>query len=254
MEKHERIALYERTYPGDYGFEAVMVRARQRLVLEVLRKARPGIVVEVGCGIDLLGARVHETGLAVEQWIIVEPAARFHELACSLKMGKTRVDAVRGFLEDSTDAIRRLCLRPPDVVLCSGFLNEVEEPVAVLRAAGSLLGDSGMVHVNVPNAFSLHRRLAKAMGIIESESELTQRNRQLAQYRVFDFASLGAAAASAGFRVVEQGGYFIKPFTHAQMEAMESVLSGEVLDGLWQLGRTLPELAAEIYVNLQAAQ
>jgi SAM-dependent methyltransferase len=253
MKKHERIAQYEGRYMADYGFEAVMVAARQRLVLEILRATSPRVVLEVGCGIDMLGARAHQAGLPVEQWIIVEPSERFCEAARALKMGKTRVDVIQGFLEDETEAIRQRCVRPPDFIICSGMLNEIERPEGVLLAAKRLLGSPGVVHVNVPNAQSLHRKLAKAMGLIENEKQMTERNRQLAQYRVYDFDSLIALAGASGFRVIEKGGYFIKPFTHAQMESIPGVLSEAVLDGLWQLGREMPELASEIYLNLEVA-
>ncbi len=253
MKKHERIAQYESRYMADYGFEAVMVAARQRLVLEILRATGPRVVLEVGCGIDMLGEKAHQAGLSMEQWVIVEPSERFCEAARALKMGKTRVDVVQGFLEDETEAIRQRCVRPPDLILCSGLLNEIEEPEGILRAARRLLGSPGVVHVNVPNAQSLHRKLAKAMGVIESEKQLTERNRQLAQYRVYDFDSLIELAGASGLRVIEKGGYFIKPFTHAQMESIAGVLSAAMLDGLWQLGREMPELASEIYVNLEAA-
>jgi 2-polyprenyl-3-methyl-5-hydroxy-6-metoxy-1,4-benzoquinol methylase len=253
MEKRQRIAEYEKRYMADYGFEAIMVAARQRLILELLGRFRPRTVLEIGCGVDMLGAQVTKECLPVEQWIIVEPAERFFNAAQSLKMGATRVDVIRGFLEDSIDAIRARCARAPDFIVCSGLLNEVEQPEGILRAARGLLGASGIVHANVPNAFSLHRRLARAMGIIETENQLTERNRKLAQYHVFDLDGLADLAAGAGFRVIEKGGYFLKPFTHAQMETIAGVLSDAMLDGLWRLGRELPELASEIYVNLEAA-
>lgn len=253
MEKRRRIAKYEKRYLADYGFESVMVAARQRLVLELLGRIRPRIVLEIGCGIDMLAAQVAKAGLPLEQWVIVEPARRFFNAARSLRMGRTRLDVVHGFLEESTDAIRARCARAPDFIICSGLLNEIRRPDGILRSARSLLGKKGMVHVNVPNAYSLHRRLAKAMGIVRTEKQLTARNRELAQYRVFDMGGLIKLAERTGFRVVEQGGYFLKPFTHAQMEALSGILSRKMLDGLWQLGREAPELASEIYVNLKAA-
>lgn len=253
VEKRQRIAEYEKRYVAEYGFEAVMVSARQRLVLEVLGKIRPRVVLEAGCGIDMLASRAQKAGLPLEQWVIVEPSQRFCEAARAVRMEHARVDVIRGFFEDSVDIIRQRCIRPPDFIVCSGLLNEVAEPASVLKAAKSLLGASGTVHVNVPNAYSLHRRLAKAMGIIQTEKQLTERNVRFAQYRVFDFDSLTTMAQKAGFRIVEQGGYFIKPFTHAQMQSLGSLLSEELLDGLWKLGRELPDLASEIYVNLQAA-
>jgi 2-polyprenyl-3-methyl-5-hydroxy-6-metoxy-1,4-benzoquinol methylase len=230
-----------------------MVAARQRVVVEALERRGPGVVLEVGCGIEMLGERVHAAGLPVEQWIIVEPNERFLHAARALKMGRTRVEVIHGFFEDSGEAVRRCWLRPPDFIVCSGVLNEIEEPAVILRAARALLAPAGTMHVNVPNAQSLHRKLAKAMGIIADEKQLTERNRQLAQFRVYDFEALTDLAAATGFRVVDRGGYFLKPFTHAQMEALGGLLSAAMLDGLWKLGRELPELASEIYVNLEAA-
>ena len=253
MEKKHRVALYQDRYVEDYGFEAVMVAARQRLVMDVLRKANPKIVLEVGCGMDMLAARANLAGIPVEQWIIVEPGKRFADAAQALRMANTRLDVVRGFLEDSVDVIKDRCASPPDFIICSGMLNEVADPLAILRAAKSLLGRSGMVHVNVPHALSLHRRLARTMGIIKTEQQLTERNNKLLQYRVFDFETLVDVAHSAGFRIAEKGGYFVKPFTHDQMQSIPDVLSEEVLDGLWKLGREMPELASEIYVNLEVA-
>lgn len=248
MEKHERIAQFEACYAEDYGFEAVMVSARQRLVLEVLEKIRPRVVLEAGCGLDMLASRAQKAGLPIEQWVIVEPSQRFCESARALRMEKARLDVIRGFFEDSVEMVRERCVRRPDFIVCSGLLNEVAEPVSVLNAAKSLLGASGTVYVNVPNAYSFHRRLARAMRIIQAENQLTERNVQFAQYRVFDFASLIGLAQEAGFRIVEKGGYFIKPFTHAQMQSLGNLLSEELLDGLWKLGRELAALASEIYI------
>lgn len=252
MDKQRRIAQYETRYLEDYGFEAVMVAARQRLIVEILERLRPRVVLEIGCGIDLLGERVREAGLAVDQWIIVEPGERFCAAARTLKIMGARVEVIRGFFEDSLVMIRERCVKPPDFIVCSGLLNEIAEPEGMLEAAKSLLATRGIVHVNVANAYSLHRRLARAMGIIEAEQQLTERNQLLKQYRVYDFESLVGLAERTGYRVVEKGGYFIKPFTHTQMESLRGLLSKPVLNGLWRLGRELPELAAEIYVNLEA--
>lgn len=54
----------------------------------------------------------------------------------------------------------------------------------------------------------------------------------------------------AGLRVLERGSYFVKPFTHAQMEACleNGILSEKLLDGLDRMTKYMPELGAEIYV------
>ncbi len=252
MEKRRRIEQYQEHYAADYGFEAVMVSARQRVILEMLEKLKPGVVLEIGCGSDPLAGHVEKAGIALEQWLIVEPGEAFLQSARSVRIGSARMELIHGFIEDAVDAVKARCIRPPELVICSGLLNEVEEPELILRTARALLAPAGVLHVNVPNAHSLHRRLARAMGLIRTENQMTERNKQLAQYRVFDFDGLVDVAERAGLRVVERGGYFLKPFTHAQMEALGGLLSQSMLDGLWQLRREMPEQASEIFVNLQA--
>ena len=254
MEKSERIALYEARYTADFGFEAVMVSARQQLLLELLRRLKPGVVLEVGCGTDLLVRHAVAAGMTFEQWIIVEPGERLAAAAQAANPEGVRLDVIRGFIEDSVGAVANCCIRRPGFVVCAGLLHEVEDPVAILRAARSLVAGGGIVHVSVPNALSLHRRLAKAMSIIRDEKQLSDRNRQLSQYRVFDLEDLVEVSARAGFGVVDRGGYFIKPFTHAQMQVIQPLLPEQVMQGLWLLGRALPELASEIYVNLRSAE
>lgn len=45
----------------------------------------------------------------------------------------------------------------------------------------------------------------------------------------------------------------MKPFTNAQMASIQELLSPAMLRGLWQLGRELPDLASEIYINATKA-
>lgn len=48
-----------------------------------------------------------------------------------------------------------------------------------------------------------------------------------------------------------KGSYFIKPFTHDQMEGMleKGILSPTILEGLYGMSVELPDYGAEIYVN-----
>ena len=86
----------------------------------------------------------------------------------------------------------------------------------------------------VPSATSLHRQLARAMGLIDDLSTPSERNRRLLQPRVFDLASLESLFHRCGFEVVGKGGLFIKPFTHDQMALCTPLLPSVVMDGLWR--------------------
>ena len=131
----------------------------------------------------------------------------------------------------------------------AGLLQDLKDPDGALRLANRLLSATGMLHVNVANAGSLHRRLAMAMGMISAVTDLSDRNRKFAQSHVYNSATLRDAVEKAGFSIEDEGGYFIKPFTHQQMASIQNVLTPQVISGLTTLGRELPEIASEIYVN-----
>ena len=141
MDKRERIEGYQQAYLAEYGFEAVMVKYRQRVVLQTVSEIRPRVVVEVGSGADLLCEKVADYNAFV-------------------------------------DKIKELAGPGPDLVICSGVLHEVPNPAEILTAIAMLLGTNAMVHINVPNAQSMHRRLAKAMGLIPDTRQITERNRK----------------------------------------------------------------------------
>lgn len=244
-DKRERIERYAAVYRDDYDFESVMVAARQRQALAVLEAMQPRVVVEAGCGMDLLSEQAESRNIPFERWVVVEPSSRFAAVAAAHATRSQRVSVVEAFLEDAVEAVRE-CAGPADVVVCSSLLHEVSDPADFLGAARALLGSEGRIYVDVPNAQSLHRRLARAMGLISEESDLSPRNLKLGQDRVYGRESLRAEVAAAGFRVVEEGGYFLKPFTNAQMAGLAFV-EERVVGGLWEMGRELPELAAEIY-------
>ncbi len=46
-------------------------------------------------------------------------------------------------------------------IICSGLLHEVEEPDKMIRDIFRLCGRETIVHINVPNANSIHRLVAK---------------------------------------------------------------------------------------------
>lgn len=248
MQKHDRIKTYAGAYLGDYGFEAVMVEARQRLILELLAHRRPARILEAGCGASLLCEKAVAADCPFRRWVVVEPAADFAGIAERFAAGESRCAVRQGFFEDEVSALLEQ-EEPFDFVIVSGLLGELADPGAVLRAARTAAGTTGTVHVNVPNAYSLHRRLARAMGLITDEHAMSDRNKALQQYRNYDRDTLRADVERAGLSVREEGGYFLKPFTHAQMESVTESVGAAIIPGLWQLGRELPDLASEIYVN-----
>jgi len=234
---------YAEAYLSDYGFEQVMVMQRRRFLLALIASAKPECIVEIGCGMEPL----FYTADNFSRWITVEPAKVFAEQARRSAVDDERVTVI----ELPAEAIdwSTVLAKPPDLVLLSSLLHEIDDPAGMLRTIHSLGGPHTLVHANVPNANSFHRRLAVSMGLIAKTTEPSARNRQLMQRRVFIAAEFRALFKECGFQVLEEGGYFLKPFTHAQMDAIGDTIGKDLLDGLYALGRELPELASEIYLS-----
>jgi hypothetical protein len=190
-----------------------------------------------------------ERRLAIDRWVIVEPSPVFAERARQAATAAIPLRVVEAFFEDVALTLAHEDGGGADVVLMSGLLNELPDPDRAILLAREVVSAAGALHVSVPNAGSLHRRLAMAMGMISSLHELSASNRLFAQYRVYDRETLREAVVKGGFSVAEEGGYLMNPFANEQMTSMASMLTPQIVSGLTRLGGELPELASEIFVN-----
>jgi SAM-dependent methyltransferase len=239
------IEKYQQDYTRHFGFEEVLVEYRRRVLLESLARLAPRVVLEIGCGPERTYAHHLEQSGRVDQWLIVEPAAAWFEQAQASQLpGQS---AIRGLFEDRLDDVRAALRSAPDVVVCSGVMPEAESATALLGAIRGVMGPASMLFVNAPNWTSFHRRLAVSMQLIARPDERSERNELLQQRRIYDAASLRAELVAAGFEVVRDGGYFVKPFTNQQMANVQPLLGREILEGLFELGRQYPEWAAELF-------
>lgn len=242
---------YYRQYMKGYGFEKVMVAYRRKLVIERICKFGPSTIVEVGCGSELLYQYYLQQNEPVEKWIIVEPAADFAALAHDSMLPNLYV--IESTLEQAVEQIAESVGKAPDMIVCSGLLHEVIDAQLLMSQIASLMDSKTLLHVNVPNARSMHRRLALAMGLIDDLKQLGIRNNALQQHRVYDFDLLKIELENVGLCITETGGYFVKPFTHEQMDAITEVANERVIEGLYQLGRMYPEWGSEIFCEARRA-
>jgi SAM-dependent methyltransferase len=189
-----------------------------------------------------------------ERWVVVEPGDEFVEYARRAASEAIELRVVHGLLEQRVPEARAACEGAPDLAFCLGVLHLVDDADGWLRDLRSILSGGGLALIAVPNALSMHRRLARSMGLIADVHEFSERDNSLFHQRVYDLDSLIEVTEAAGFEITDTGGYLIKPFTHAQLEEMGELLSREILDGLWQLGRELPELASEVFVLVRPAR
>ncbi len=132
-----------------------------------------------------------------------------------------------------------------DTIIMSHVLEHIENPTLVLKRILSWLADDGVFIVAVPNAKSIHRIVAVQMGLLKNEYELNERDHQFGHYRVYDLEMLKEQMVSAGFGVVQSGGYFLKPLANVQIE---SSWTQEMIQGFYDAGKFFPDNCAEIFV------
>jgi SAM-dependent methyltransferase len=238
---------YTQRYAAQYaegGFETVLVAVRRRQVLESIAGHPHRHVLEIGCGLEPLFA----SGLDFDSFTVVEPSEDFVANARSVAAGRSDIDVRQGYLEDVAP---RLQGRPFDFVIASSLLHEVQDPIRFLRAVRSVCGPETVIHLNVPNVRSFHRLLALEMGLIESVFEQSEMERRFQRRTRFDLDALRAMMTAEGMDVIRDGSYLVKPFTHAQMEAMiaAGIVDGRVLAGLERMVAHLPGMGCEIFVE-----
>ena len=160
-----------------------------------------------------------------------------------------KVQIVEGFFEEESVNIKE----GYDFILCSGLLHEVENSGKLLEAIYRICRDDTVVHINVPNAFSLHRLLALEMGIIDDVHQLSGENILFQQSEVYDKELLLSELNSNGFQTLESGTYFCKLFTHQQMQRMIEIglMTDNMLDGFDKLVEFFPLYGSELFANVK---
>jgi 2-polyprenyl-3-methyl-5-hydroxy-6-metoxy-1,4-benzoquinol methylase len=137
-----------------------------------------------------------------------------------------------------------------DTVLATYVLEHVDDPILVLKQARKWIKPGGQLIIAVPNAESLHRRLAVAMGLQSIETELGESDRLIGHKRVYTIEAMTADINAAGFRVVYREGHFLKPLPQKYL----AELPREVLRGFITLANGLPtKWAADLLFECEAA-
>ena len=240
---------YSQKYLGQYAdasFETTLVRVRRKYVLESLGRYAHGSILEVGCGLEPLFQFVDGA-----TFTIVEPSPDFVRNARTTA-GSRDVTVIESFLETATAS---LAGRHFDFIVVSSLLHEVSDPAALLAAIRSLCDAETTVHINVPNVRSFHRLLALEMDLIDDLFAQSETERRFQRHTRFDSDSLAKMLRENGFRILDSATYFIKPFTHQQMDALmqSGAFSPAVINGLDRMTRHMPDMGCEIYANVRLA-
>ena len=132
-----------------------------------------------------------------------------------------------------------------DLVLLSFILEHIADPVALVAKAARFAKPTGTVFVMVPNAYSLHRRVGVAMGLLTSVDDFSEEDKRQGHRRVYTEERLRADLEASRLCVDELGTFFIKPLSNAQMEQLDT----QIADAFFAISRDLPGLGSMIYAK-----
>lgn len=226
-------AIYDPTSPQkDFDYWYI------QFDMDVLSKFLIGEkVIELGCA---KGVSTEKLAQWCKKLIVVEGAEANITTARNRLKKYSNVEFCHSLWQDfdyTTDDIS-------DIVWFMGLDSlDHENALLVLRKIRSFLRPKGRLHVVVPNAKSLHRRLACCMNLIEDIHEPSERHKLFGQTRVYDKEMLLCELKECGFDVLHWEGIFLKPFPNDLMIP----LNRSIIHGLYQIGRELPDYCAHIY-------
>jgi SAM-dependent methyltransferase len=130
-----------------------------------------------------------------------------------------------------------------DTIVIADVLEHVQDPPMLLRRAVDWLNPGGRIIAAVPHAGSLHRRLGVKLGMLERETQLNEQDFALGHRRVYTWEHLDEHIRAAGLEALAKGGIFLKLLSNTQL----SKLDDDLIDGMFELGKDLPQLCSQIY-------
>jgi 2-polyprenyl-3-methyl-5-hydroxy-6-metoxy-1,4-benzoquinol methylase len=224
---------YASIYDPDVDFDRWYTKASAG---RIARWMAPGErVLELGCATGAMTQAFARTGARV---VAVDHAWPY---LMRLRLGHEQAAAALVMAD-----IERLPLRPGgfDHVVAANVIHELDEPGAFLRRGRDGLGEDGLLHVTHQNPASLHRLVAKEMGLIDDLSTVSARGSAYGTRRLHTADELSQMAARAGLHEVHREGIMLKPLPNALMEQ----LPDEVVEGFVRAGHLDPERCAINYL------
>lgn len=181
-------------------------------------------VLEMGYGDGLFSAALHQRKI---QFALIEGAETLVQEAQSRYPD---VSVYHDLFESFTP------IEKYDIVLATHVLEHVDDPIALLKHIRTWLNPGGKIIVIVPNKESIHRRLAVRMGLQAKLDTLGQRDLLVGHQRVYSLSTLQSDLESAGFRVEDKTGFFLKTLPNSMMKEY----SPELIKALNEISEEMP--------------
>ncbi len=172
----------------------------------ILDRAKPPSLLDVACGNGVLTRMLAPAFQRVVGIDISESAIEHARANCP------GAEFVVGRAEDY------VADRPFTMITLVNLIEHVLDPVRLLGSLARSLEPGGEMFVCVPNALAVNRRIARRMGSLRDEYELSPFDIEVAGHRrSYDMQLLERDVCASGLRVTGRGGVFYKMLSQAQM-------------------------------------
>lgn len=176
------------------------------LVRSVSENMKPSSLLDLACGNGYL------TNLMAPHFdrVVGLDASGVH--VAEAKKLYPHIDFIHGLAEDYDDR------EGFDTITMVTLLEHVQDPVGFLEVCSKNLAENGVLIAHVPNALAVNRKIAKLMGTLEDEYELSPFDLEIAGHRrSYDMDTLVSEFEEAGLTVVKKGGVFYKMLSTPQI-------------------------------------
>jgi len=132
-----------------------------------------------------------------------------------------------------------------DIILGNHVLEHVDNPVEVLSRSKNWLKNTGYAIFSVPNANSLHRKIGVKLNLLNTVYDLNDQDRLVGHQRVYDQEALLQDVISAGYKIIEVGGFNLKLVSQKQMKDW----SQDLIRAIFEVSRECPpDICSNLYV------
>lgn len=126
------------------------------------------------------------------------------------------------------------------------LLEHLQNPIETLNQVADLIQTKGILFIAVPNAESIHRIIALRAGIISNTEELSINDKKVGHRRVYTLNLLREHILSAGYQIISEDFFGLKPLDLKQMENLKS----EIVQAFCRSGDLAPNYSA--YLSIKA--
>jgi 2-polyprenyl-3-methyl-5-hydroxy-6-metoxy-1,4-benzoquinol methylase len=218
--------------PSYQGIESIMINYRLDVMMPKIKGPN---VLEMGCSTGVMTKRLVKKFPALT---VVDGSRHYIDYVKNL-LKSNKCKFFVSLFEDFKPQEKF------DDIIMANILEHVNDPINILQGAKKWLKKNGRIHILVPNAKSLHRRIGKELGIIKKLDDFSELDKKIEHRRVYTEESLRKDVSKAGLKTVFTEGIFLKPLSQAQI----SNWGKKVLDAFLKVGEEFPdEYCSTIYL------